>query len=48
VNLVNLSDRVHSEYRMSSILKGESGVDRKGRQSYWIREDKDQMDRDMY
>jgi hypothetical protein len=48
VNLVDLSDRVHSEYRMTFILKVESGVDRKGKQSYWNREDKDQTDGDMY
>jgi hypothetical protein len=39
---------IHSEYRMSYILKAESGEDRKGGWSYWIREDKDQMDGDMY
>jgi hypothetical protein len=48
VNLVDLSDRVHSEYRMTFILKVESGAYRKGRRRYWIREDKDQMDGDMY
>jgi hypothetical protein len=44
----NLSDRVHSEYRMTFILKGRVRGRQERQMGYCIWEDKDQTDGDMY